>query len=106
MDVELIRHLGTIEIVAAAAMAWLVVTTHHLLSKWATTPGGRHAFTFEVVLAVCLSLWAFRLVVPDGNGFLLVRLVAFAGVPLVLFWRWLIIVRVWREARRRRKESP
>ncbi|MEV0584118.1 hypothetical protein [Nonomuraea sp. NPDC050310] len=105
MDVELVRHLGTVEIVVTMAMAWLVVITHHLLSRWSSTPGGRHAFTFELVLAACLSLWAVRLIVPDGDWFLVVRLVVFGGVPLVLFWRWLIIVRVWRTARRQRTKT-
>lgn len=100
---ELAQQAGTVLIVVSAVLALAVVAAHQLLARWQATPAGRHAFTFEAVLALSLTLWAVRLVVPEGDWFLLARLVAFALVPVILAWRLAIIVQTWRLHRRNRK---
>lgn len=92
--------VGTVLVLVSALLALACVAAQALLARWWETPGGRHVMAFQLVLAACLSLWALRLVVPDGEWFVALRLVSFACVPGVLLWRLLIIVRTWRAKRR------
>ncbi|MEV4173970.1 hypothetical protein [Nonomuraea sp. NPDC049709] len=106
MDVaDLAQAVGSVLITISALLALAVVVAHQMLARWWRTPAGRHAWTFEAVLALSLTLWAVRLAVPEGDWFLAARLVAFAGVPVVLGWRLVVIVQTWRRSRRRRKEQ-
>jgi hypothetical protein len=96
---------GSVLVVVTALIAIACVVAQALLARWWETPGGRHVFAFQSVLAACLSLWAIRLLFPGGDWFLIPRLVAFALVPLVLAWRLRIIIQTWRRARRLRQET-
>lgn len=102
---EVLRQAGTVLIVVSAVLAVACVAVHSVLARWWRTPAGRHTFSFELVIASSLSLWTLRLAVPDGDWFQVVRLAAFAFVPLVLGWRLLIIVQTWRRGRRRKGTS-
>lgn len=105
MDVaDALRVVGSVLIAISAVLAVAAVVLHQLLADWRKTEAGRHAFTFEVALALSLTLWVLRLAVPAGDWFLLVRLAAFALVPVVLAWRIRIIVQIWRSNRRKRGE--
>lgn len=101
----MIQTIGSVFIVTSALLAVGCVVAHQLLARWWETPYGRHVFAFEFVVATCLGLWALRLVIPEGEWFQVARLVAFACVPVVLAWRLIIILRVWREERRKRMEG-
>lgn len=96
---------GTVLIVASALLASACVAAHTVLARWWRTNAGRHAFAFEAVIALCLDLWALRLIAPEGAWFLVARLGAFCGVPVVLAWRLDIIIRTWRAARQERTEN-
>ncbi|MFF3443659.1 hypothetical protein [Streptosporangium sp. NPDC002721] len=100
--VEEIRLAGSVLIGVTTVLAVACVVVHQLLARWWRTSSGRHVFTFEAVLALSLSLWSLRLVIPEGDWFQVVRLVAFAGMPFVLAWRIRIIVQTWRKGRRER----
>lgn len=102
---DMFQQIGTALIVVSALLAFACVTMHSLLARWWRTPAGRHAFSFEAVLALCLCLWASRLVVPEGDWFLLLRLAAFALVPVILAWRLVIIIQTWRRTRRNRAKG-
>jgi hypothetical protein len=91
---------GTVLVLVSALLAIACVVAQALLARWWETPGGRHVMAFQGVLAACLSLWALRLAVPDGEWFVALRLVSFALVPVVLAWRLTIIIRTWRARRR------
>ncbi|GAA0853538.1 hypothetical protein GCM10009525_83440 [Streptosporangium amethystogenes subsp. fukuiense] len=97
--------IGTGLVLVSAALAVACVAAQMLLARWWETPAGRHVMAFQGVLAVCLSLWALRLAIPDGEWFVVLRLVAFSGVPVVLAWRLAIILRTWRTKHRERKEQ-
>ena len=97
--------IGTVLVLVSALLAWACVAAQLLLARWWQTPAGRHVMAFQGVLAVCLSLWALRLAIPDGEWFVALRLVAFAGVPMVLGWRLAIIVKTWRAKHREHKEA-
>lgn len=95
--------LGTVLILMSAGLSTSCVAAHALLARWWETHAGRHAFTFQAVLAAVLDLWALRLVIPDTGWFVLARVLAFVGVPVVIAWRLVIIVRVWHSARTQRR---
>lgn len=88
--------VGSVLVLLSALLAVACVAAQMLLARWWETAAGRHVMAFQGVLAVCLALWSLRLVVPDGSWFAVLRLVAFSGVPVVLAWRLLIIVKTWR----------
>nr|WP_062336213.1 hypothetical protein [Herbidospora sakaeratensis] len=103
--VELVQSIGSVEVVISALLATAVVIVHHVLARWWETAAGRHVFTFEAVLAACLDLWAIRLLFPDGDWFLIPRLVAFTGVPIVLAWRIQVLLSHRNAGRRKRTQS-
>lgn len=103
---ELAQAVGSILIAISALLAVAVVVIHQLLARWERTAAGRHAFVFEAVLALSLTLWGLRLALPEGDWFLAVRLAAFALVPVVLAWRLIVIVQTWRRTRRQRRGGP
>lgn len=95
---------GTALILASAGLATACVIAQGMLARWWKTPAGRHTFAFQAVFALCLDLWALRLIVPEGDWFVSARFVAFSGVPVVLAWRLSVIVRTWRAGRRKRAQ--
>ncbi|MFI7448060.1 hypothetical protein ACIBQX_11230 [Nonomuraea sp. NPDC049714] len=97
--------VGTVLVLVSALLAVACVAAQALLARWWETPSGRHVMAFQLVLAVCLSLWALRLAVPDGRWFVALRLIAFSGVPVVLAWRLTIIIRTWRAKRREHQKQ-
>ncbi|MET8334350.1 putative phage holin [Streptosporangium canum] len=101
---DLVHLIGSLLVVVTALLAIACVAAQVLLARWWETSAGRHVFAFQAVLAACLSLWAVRLLFPAGDWFQIPRLVAFALVPWVLAWRFLIIVQTWRTRRRQREE--
>ncbi len=103
--VEVLRTAGTVLIVATMALAWLVVVVHHFLGRWWQTAEGRHVFLYELVIAVVLGLWGLRLIIPEGDWFLFIRLAAFALLPLVFIWRIRILFSNHRRARKARLEA-
>jgi len=102
---EGLRATGSVLVVVSALLAVACVVAQAVLARWWQTSSGRHVFAFQSVLAACLGLWAARLAIPDGDWFEVARIVAFAGVPVVLAWRLQIIIRTWRSRQRERKES-
>lgn len=104
--VDDLRLVGSVLVVVSALLAVACVAAQALLARWWKTPSGRHVFSFQVVLAACLALWSVRLVIPNGDWFEIPRLVAFAGIPVVLAWRLQIIIRTWRDKRRGHQEDP
>lgn len=103
----MIEFAGKALVVVSAVLAIAGLVVYQVLSRWWESSYGRHVFSFQAVIAVCLSLWAARLFFPEGDWFQVPRLVAFSGVPVVLAWRIVIIIRAWREERAlREKETP
>ncbi|RCG32003.1 hypothetical protein DQ384_05525 [Sphaerisporangium album] len=97
--------VGTVLVVLSAVLADACVAAQMLLARWWRTSQGIHVFVFQAALGLCLSLWALRLIVPDGDWFLFARTASFAAIPVVLAWRLSIIIRTWRQARRQRKDA-
>ncbi|MDH2424722.1 hypothetical protein [Sphaerisporangium sp. TRM90804] len=96
---------GTVLVVLSALLADACVIAQMLLARWWQTPQGRHVAAFQSALGLCLTLWALRLIIPEGSWFAIARMASFALIPVVLAWRLVIIIRTWRDARRKRLES-
>ncbi|GAA2860228.1 hypothetical protein [Nonomuraea rubra] len=99
--------IGSVLLIVTSLLALACVAAQALLARWWETPGGRHVMAFQSVLAAVLALWALRVWIPDSDLIRTLRSIAFAGVPVVLGWRLLIILKTWREKRREhtRKEA-
>lgn len=97
---DLLFLIGSVLVVVSALLALACVMSQALLARWWETPAGRHVMAFQAVLASVLGLWTLRLWVPDAGWLVVLRFAAFAGVPVVLGWRLLIILRTWRSKRR------
>ena len=97
---DLLFTVGSILVIVSAVLACACVAAQALLARWWETPAGRHVMGFQAVLAAVLGLWTLRLWVPDAGWLVGLRFAAFAGVPVVLGWRLLIILRTWRSRRR------
>lgn len=97
--------IGNAFLVVAALLALACVLAQALLARWWETPAGRHVMAFQSVLATVLTLWVLRVWMPDASWLIVAKLVAFAGVPVVLGWRLAIIVRVWQDRRRQHAEG-
>lgn len=101
----MIELLGTVLIVASAVMAVTFCVAYHLSARWWRSEEGRHLMSFTAVIAAVLILWTIGALTPaHGPWWLVLRLVAFSGVPIVLAWRLLMLYRLQiRPAFRRRK---
>lgn len=92
--------IGSVLLVVTALLALACVVSQALLARWWETAGGRHVMAFQGVLAAVLSLWALRVWLPDNGPIIAARSIAFVGLPIVIGWRLLIILKTWREKRR------
>lgn len=92
-QIEIIRLIGTIFIIASTIMANLFVVVYQIVSPWRRSEMGRHIMNFGLVLAVILDTWALGLVFgPRQEWYNWVRLIAFAGLPYVLFRQvWMLL---------------
>jgi hypothetical protein len=99
-----IQLAGSVAIIITATLATACPIVYGAFHKWWRAPGSRHLFWFMAVVALVLDLWSLRLVIPDGDWFLIVRLGAFTLLPWVFGWRLLIIVKAVLAERRERKE--
>jgi len=97
--------IGSVLVIVSALLALACVVSQALLARWWETSAGRHVMAFQAVLAAVLCLWTLRLWVPDAAWLVVLRFVAFAGVPVVLGWRLHIILKTWRAKRREHKEA-
>lgn len=102
---DLMYAIGSVLVVASALLADACVLAQAMLARWWETPQGRHVFAFQFALGLCLSLWAARLVVPEGDWFLAARMASFGLIPIVLAWRLMVILRTWRTMRRNRSRE-
>lgn len=98
------RDIGTVLVLLSTLGSWVFCVLYSVL-RWWTTPGGRHVFSFSAVIGAVLTLWSIGLITEASHSgwFDILRLVAFSGVPIVIWWRvWLLVKTnwsVWRRAR-------
>ena len=91
----MIELAGSALVVVSAVEALVFCVAYHLSAPWRETTGGRHIMAFTAVLALVLTLWVARLLLPlDWAGWDVARLVTFAGVPVVLGHRLLLLYRL------------
>jgi len=90
--------LGNALLVWAALVATASVVVHSRVQWWHSIMG-RHLMAYMFVVAAVLDLGVVKLVLGDSWSFALLRLVVFAGVPLVMSQRLYLQVKAQRENR-------
>lgn len=90
------RSLGDFLLVVCAIPATLSIYVFSRVDWWKSSVGRSH-MGFLVSLAVLLDLGVLRLVIGRHEAFEIVRLVAFAALPVVLWWQLWVLVRSQRK---------
>lgn len=88
----MISLLGTALILLSAVLATVFCPLYHLTAPWRDSEAGRHIMSFTAVIALVLDLWTIGALTPaHGQWWQIVRIIAFALVPVVLGWRlWML----------------
>lgn len=85
MTDELLRTIGSIEIILCAILANSFCVIYHSIARWWKSEVGRHIMLFSATLSVVLDLWFIGLIFGGNNDwFRILRVAAFAGIPYVL----------------------
>lgn len=101
-----VQPVGSVLIVASVVPAVLFVVLYQLTADWRRQPLGPHVMTFMSVIAAVLVLSTVRqFTTGDTLWFLLLRLVVFAAVPFVLWWRVIILIKTQLRKRRQRMKG-
>lgn len=79
--------IGNALVVLSALISVVFMTVYHLRAYWWRTGDGRHVFAFMGVIAAVLTTAAVRILLGDPEWYTWLRVVVFAGVPVVLLWR-------------------
>lgn len=89
MTHTLLNLVGTVLIVWAAVVGVASVVVHSRVD-WRSTAMGRHLMAYMSVIAAMLVLSVIRYVIGDSEWFQLLRLIVFAGVPVVMTQRLML----------------
>lgn len=92
----MIRDIATVLILVSALGSWAFCVLYTVVAPWWETLGGRHVFSFSAVVGAVLTVWSVGLVTGAGQStwFQILRLAAFCGVPVVIWWQVWLLVRV------------
>jgi hypothetical protein len=99
--VSLLVLLGTAELFASAALGLASVVVYHWRTRgeWRHNPVGVHVMWFMIALEATLLPSVARVIIGaslDTLWFAWLRVIVFAGVPVVMAWRLAIIIRATR----------
>jgi hypothetical protein len=102
----MIHLLGSCLIILSAVFASASALLYGVRFPWWRHSDGWHLFSYMAVIGVALMLWAGRVIgtgqvraVPEAGVWPFLRLAVFVAITIVLGWRFLIIVKAWREQR-------
>jgi hypothetical protein len=98
---SIVRWVFEALVVASTLIGAFWCVAYHVVSRgdWRRTEVGRHLMTFMITLSAVTATTSVRIVVVDWLGyaepvwFHLVRLLVFAGVPVIYLWRWRLLFR-------------
>lgn len=90
---EVIRVIGSIEIVLTAILANAFCILYQIKAPWWKSEVGRNIMILAMVIAGVIDVWIVALIFGGDNvGFRLLRLAAFAFMPYVLARRiWILL---------------
>jgi hypothetical protein len=94
----MIHFIGNALIILSAIPAVLSVLVYARVN-WRRAPMGPHLMAYMTVFATVLTLSTIRQFTGDSWWFQLLRLIVFVGVPVVLWWRLVLLVKAQRESR-------
>lgn len=96
MSETAVHVIGNVLIIITALGATLSVMVYARV-PWSHLPMGRHLMCYMVVIAAVLDLSVLRIMFGDSPEFQLVRLVVFVGMPVVVWWRLVLLVLAQRD---------
>lgn len=94
-------HTATTVLVCTAALGALVFVIRYLLTSWFSTPMGRHAMAFMVVVLIVLGLAVSYELFGDWLGQDTARLISYSMINAVLWWRVYLLFSGQHAARKR-----
>lgn len=105
--------IGDVLVVVTALIAFADVVGYHLMSggAWRRSHMGQHIMAFMSVISLILFVGMVRIVTadvfhhPDTAWFLWLRVATFSLMPLVLAWRFLVIIGVGDDASPRPRKN-
>lgn len=84
--------IGNALVISSAIVSLVFIFAYHQRAYWWRTGDGRHVFTFMAVIAAVLTSASLRIIFGDPEWYTWVRVIVFAGVPVVLVWRLSILL--------------
>jgi hypothetical protein len=103
---SLIRAIGTVLVWVSTVEAVGFVVLYHMVAPWWRTSVGRSVMGLLSVIAVILLLSGIRMALGgDTLVFAWIRLVVFAGLPVVIAQRTLLLIRLQLHTRRAEQED-
>jgi cytochrome bd-type quinol oxidase subunit 2 len=96
-----IQIIGNTLVVISVALCWIFVVLYHALTggTWRRSAAGRHLMVSMATFGTVLTSTAPRVGAGpglDATWFQIVRVVVFAGVPVVFAWRIVLLIRAQR----------
>jgi hypothetical protein len=99
--------IGNVLLVLSALIATAFIVVYHWSALWWRSHDGRHVMAFMASLAMVLDLAMLRLVVGRPEWFEAVRTLTFVTIPVVLSWRFAILIKAQFSSRRQvQGDSP
>lgn len=92
------RTLGDIALVLWTVPAVAAPIVYSRVPDWRRTPLGRHLMSYMVVIAFVSVLGCYRLAFNSNIVWEVARLIGYAGVVVVLWWRLRVVAQTWFDA--------
>jgi hypothetical protein len=99
VDVEGVLRLGSVALMVWAALVGTASVIVHLRVYDPTSAVSRHLLGYMAAIAVVLDLSVLAILPGDTLWFRVIRLVAFAAVPIFMTQRLVLQIRAQRETR-------
>jgi hypothetical protein len=96
-----VQALGNFLFVLAAIPAVLSVLVYMRVPWWRSGTG-QHLMSYMAVIAAVMLLGCVRLIIGRNEFFEALRTTVFAGVPVVMWWRLILLIQEQRGDRRSR----
>lgn len=90
----MLQLLGDIGLVVSAIADIAFVATYAIVAKWHRSEYGRLLMFQGVCFGLILGLGSLRLVLGSTYSFDVLRTVIFLGVPVIMIWQLILLIRV------------
>lgn len=103
MDDEVLRQIGNVLIIYTFVASIGFCVAYHFMARWWETSFGMSLMIYQISMSAVLGLSTLRLITDNGEGWAMIRLLVFIGVPVALTWRLAVLIKLQRDKRRERR---